>query len=601
MVMKAMRQGTKPVLWIIIAAFVGTIIFAWGMDFTAQSTARGIVGKVNGTELRLDDYSFLYQNALAQQQQQRGDVSEDDANRIREEVFDQMVGSQLMQQTTEKVGLQVTNIELAEHLRRFPPQEIRTLEMFVTNGQFDYNKYLAAYQNPDPQLWLQIESLVRPRVMQQKLYEYVTATTIIDDSEVKELYEATGEKLRVRYILCPTNQYLDSVPAVEESIAQEWYKNNMEEFKHLERARIKFAQFEKKPSAEDSAEVIREADQVAQQARSGVDFTSLVQQYSEDNSSPTGDVGWVTKGQMVKPFEDALFAMDSGQISNPVPTRFGVHVIKCDGRRGLGDSLQVKAFHILIKVTASTGTLSDVRLRAEQFAEELKTVPLDSLARQYGAVSRQTTYFERNSQDIPILGRQPAIVQWTFASKPGAISDVFETTNGFVVAMVDVVEPAGYTTFEEAKTRIMSRLRNDDAKNQAAYVLDRVVPELQAGATLFDVAPKIARIVDSTATKFGRFETVPGLGDDAVFRGAAFALARSGQMYSPVVKVGRGAVIMQIIEHVPSDPQLYVEKRDSIMTTALENKKQIYFQQWYEKLRADAEVEDYRYQLPGEY
>ncbi len=105
MVMEAMRQGTKPVLWIIIAAFVGTIIFAWGMDFTAPSTARGIVGKVNGEDLHLDDYSFLYQNALSQQQQQRGDVTEDDATRIREEVFDQMVGSRIMQQTTERVGL----------------------------------------------------------------------------------------------------------------------------------------------------------------------------------------------------------------------------------------------------------------------------------------------------------------------------------------------------------------------------------------------------------------------------------------------------------------------------------------------------------------
>jgi len=46
---------------------------------------------------------------------------------------------------------------------------------------------------------------------------------------------------------------------------------------------------------------------------------------------------------------------------------------------------------------------------------------------------------------------------------------------------------------------------------------------------------------------------------------------------------------------------LYAEKRDSIMTSALDNKKQMLFQQWYEKLRADADVQDFRYQLPGEY
>ena len=196
MVMKAMRAGTKPVLWIIIAAFVGTIIFAWGMDFTRRATARGIVGSVNGNEMELDEYSYLYQNALDQEQRKRPELTEDDANRLRDQVFDQMVGSRLLRTETERLGLTVTNAELAEHLRRFPPQELRNVEAFTTNGQFDYSKYLQAYQSPDPQLWLQIESMARPQVLQQKLYEYVTSTVVIDDAEVKDLYTAATEKLK---------------------------------------------------------------------------------------------------------------------------------------------------------------------------------------------------------------------------------------------------------------------------------------------------------------------------------------------------------------------------------------------------------------------
>lgn len=600
MVMKAMRQGTKPVLWIIIAAFVGTIIFAWGMEFTSRPTARGVVGSVNGTELRLDDYSFLYQNALAQQQQQAGDVSEEDATRLREDVFDQMVGSQLLRERTEKLGLEVTNAELAEHLRRFPPQEIRSLDIFLTNGQFDYNKYLQAYSNPDPQLWLQVEALVRPRVLQQKLFEYVTATAVIDDSEVKELYDAANEKIRVRYIMVPAQVYLDSVPPVDSATAERWYNDHREEFKHGDRARLKFVQFDRKPSPEDTAEVRREAEQVAQRARAGEDFVSLVQQFSEDNSSPTGDLGWFGKGQMVKPFEDVAFAMDSGQVSDPVVTRFGMHVIKCEGRRGVGDSLQVKASHVLLRIEPSSGTLSDLRLRAEQFAEELRQTPIDSLSKQYTLIPRNTNFFEKG-QDLPLLGRQPAIMQWAFAAKPGDISGVFEISSGYVVAILDAREPAGYTPFSEVRARIVTRLRTDDAKNQAAYVLDRVLPDLQAGAPMAEVALRISRVVDSTATPVGRFDMVPGIGDDPIFRGAAFALVRSGASVSPVVKTTRGACVMQIIEHSPADPQLYADKRDSIMTSALDNKKQLLFQQWYEKLRADAAVEDFRYQLPGEF
>ena len=420
----------------------------------------------------------------------------------------------------------------------------------------------------------------------------------MDDAEVKSLYETMGEKVKVRYVLVPTSLYLDSVQAVDSTVAEQWYKDHLDEFGHEQRAKIKFVQFDKKPSPEDTAEVQREAEQIAQQARSGVDFTSLVQQYSEDNSSPTGDLGWFGKGQMVKPFEDVAFVMDSGQISNPVATRFGIHVIKCDGRRGVGDSVQVRAFHVLLKVEPTSGSLSDARLKAEQFASELNSQTIDSLAKEYGLVARGTAYFERG-QDVPLLGRQPAMAHWVFSSKTGAISVPFETTGGFVVAVVDAMEPKGYASFSESKARIMSRLKSEDAKNQAAFALDRVVPQLQNGGELTDIAASLGRTVDSTAAAFGRNDQVPGIGDDAIFRGAAFALARTGEKFSPPIKIGRGAVIMQLSSHVAADPQIYVEKRDSIMTTALENKKQLLFQAWYEKQRADAEVEDFRYQIPG--
>ena len=600
MVMRALRTGTKPVLWILIAAFVGTIIFAWGMEFTRRPTARGVVGSVDGVDLRIEDYNMIYQNALSQQQE-KGEITEEQAAALRDQVFDQMVGAQLLRKVVDKLGLKVTNAELAEHLRRFPPSEIRGLEYFQTDGQFDYNKYLQAFQNPDRQLWLQIESLVRPRLLQSKIYEYVTATTVVDDAEVKELYEAAGEKLKVRYILAAYLPYMDSVPTPDSQAVHAYYNDHTEEFRHKERAKMRLVQFEKKASAEDSAEVLREATDVAKRARSGEDFTSLVKQYSDDNSSPNGDLGWFKKGQMVKPFDDAAFALDSGQISDPVVSRFGVHIIKCDGRRGVGDSVQVKAFHVLMKIEPSSGTLSDLRLKAQQFAEDLKTSPIDTLAKSLGVIPRATPYFEKGA-DLPFLGKAPAVSQWAFSAKPGEISEVFDLSSGMVVAVLDEVQGEGIVPFAEANTRISSKLRSEAAKNYALNVLTRLRPQLLAGTPMADVAKELNRPVDSTASAFGRFDNVPGMiGDDPDFRGAAFALARTGDQFSPAVKINRGAVIMQISEHIAADPQKFVEKRDSIMTAAFEGQKQLDFNDWYAKLRASADVEDFRYQIPGEY
>jgi peptidyl-prolyl cis-trans isomerase D len=117
MVMRVMRAGTKPILWIIVAAFVGTIIFAWGMDFTGQPGSRGVIGKVNGQELKLDEYSLLCQNTIEQQQKQKGDLKDEDLRKIRDDVFNQMVAGRILRAYVDNIGLNVTNGELAEHLR----------------------------------------------------------------------------------------------------------------------------------------------------------------------------------------------------------------------------------------------------------------------------------------------------------------------------------------------------------------------------------------------------------------------------------------------------------------------------------------------------
>src|SRR5690606_39463539 len=73
------------------------------------------------------------------------------------------------------------------------------------------------------------------------------------------------------------------------------------------------------------------AAQLATQARGGADFAALAREHSDDTGSKAGggDLGWVLQdGTMVKPFEDALFALQAGEVSEPVKTQFGWHVLQ---------------------------------------------------------------------------------------------------------------------------------------------------------------------------------------------------------------------------------------------------------------------------------
>jgi parvulin-like peptidyl-prolyl isomerase len=124
----------------------------------------------------------------------------------------------------------------------------------------------------------------------------------------------------------------------------------------------------------------RKAEEVLRRAKAGEDFAALARQYSEDTTSADGgDLGWFGRGTMVKPFEDAAFALKEGEISGLVETQFGLHIIKVEERR-MGDGEggqgeQVRARHILIgyNAAARNGQQKSPRERAREAVEAEKT------------------------------------------------------------------------------------------------------------------------------------------------------------------------------------------------------------------------------------
>jgi peptidyl-prolyl cis-trans isomerase C len=76
-----------------------------------------------------------------------------------------------------------------------------------------------------------------------------------------------------------------------------------------------------------------EAEEIIKRLKNGEDFATLANEKSKDTNAEGGDLGFFTRGQMLKPFEDAAFALEPGQISEPVKTQFGWHVIKVEEKR----------------------------------------------------------------------------------------------------------------------------------------------------------------------------------------------------------------------------------------------------------------------------
>ena len=144
--------------------------------------------------------------------------------------------------------------------------------------------------------------------------------------------------------LVSARKYLDEVGANAGDIAEQdihaFYVNNPDKFQAPELVRAQHILLQLGAGANDEAKqkARKEMQAILEQARTGADFAQLARQYSQDASAANGgDLGYFPKGRMVKPFEDAAFELNDGEISDIVETQFGFHIIKVIEHRPAGD------------------------------------------------------------------------------------------------------------------------------------------------------------------------------------------------------------------------------------------------------------------------
>jgi peptidyl-prolyl cis-trans isomerase D len=600
--LKAMRKLTKQILWVVIAAFVGTIIFAWGMEFSAKKQSkRGILASINGQDVELFTFQYYYDQALRKAEQEQGDIDEQAAVQIRDQVWEKMVTEILLNQEAQKRGIEVTDTELYEYMRRYPPQELQTHPAFQTeDGQFDYQKYLQALS--DPRIpWGQVENMVRPNLQLAKLQQSILALVRVTDEEVRQFYRNENEKVKVNYLLVPTYKFQKQDIQISDAEIQSYYQEHKKEYKADPSANLSYVFFEKKADQEDEEETRQRLLEIKEEIEQGEDFAEVAIDYSEDNASAKkgGDLGWFGKGMMVAPFEEAAFSLQPGEISEPVKTKFGWHLIKVEDKRGKDDKQEVKASHVLLKISPSEETLDRLKDRAEVFADQVRKSDLSELAQEYDLSVAETGWFVEG-KTIPGIGNMPSIHEFAFNNNPGAKSDLFETGRGFYVFEIKERKPAGISPLEEVTSVIKQKLARIKADSLAYEKAGELFKLIQDGKSLKRLAEENDAAVFAEPDEFNRTSSIPGIGSPPEFIGTTFSMTEPNQI-SPPVKTDRGSFIIQLVSRTSVDDSLFVAVKDSVTTVLIQRKQSQMYQDWFAQVREEAKIEDYRSEYYREY
>lgn len=595
--MRTMRENTKVVMLITALAFVGLMVFEWGMDLSGRSSAQvsgGEIGRINGEAVSYEEFIRVY-NALYEQQSQfmDGPMTTAQTREIEDAAWEQVVLDRLLAQEVKRRRLEATDAEVRQAARFAPPPEFFTSPLFQTDGQFDpakYEQFLAS--SGDPTLLLQLEAYYRQMIPRNKLYRQVVAGGYTTDAELWGIWRDQNERVRVRYLaLDPATIVPAGAVTVTDDEVRAFYRRHQSEFERPARAQVRLVVLDKAPTAADTAAARERALELRREIVGGADFAEVARRESADPGSAAagGDLGTFGRGVMTPAFEQAVWSLPIRRVSEPVLTPFGFHLIQVLSRRGD----EANARHILIPIERSEDSEYALLEQADSLEALGEIMSVEEAAQQFGLSTRTATF----NADIPIvagLGRVDDGADWAFnEAQPGDVSPVFETRDAFY--MFELIEqmPAGMYPFEEVAMGIRTRLETEKLLERARQVGREIVDQLR-GSSLEEVAQARGLEVRE-AGPFTRAEFVPGLGQANAAIGTAFGLEEGKT--SGLVEVDGTLFIIQTVEKTPADREEFEEQKDLLRAQVAAGLEQERWGRFLAALKDRAKIIDFREQV----
>jgi peptidyl-prolyl cis-trans isomerase D len=597
MVMRQLRENTKWIMLVTVVAFVALMVFEWGMDMSggsAEAMTGGELGKVNGSSIMFTEWSQTYRSLYQQRQEQAdGAISPAENREIEDQAWDQLVMDRLIDQELRRRGIRVTNEEIRQAALYLPPPEFYQHEAFQTNGQFDLEKYHAFLRSPaaDAQLLMDLEHYYRRMIPRSKLFQQINASVVVTDSELWQMYREQNERASARFIRMDPQEL---VPEAEVTIADReiaaYYNENRDSFQRPARAEIRIVTLDKTPTAADTVASLERAREVRQEILDDGDFAEVARRESVDRGSAArgGQLGTMLRGQTVPEFEQAVWAAPVGQLTEPIRSDFGYHIIRVDRRT----DEEADVAHILIPIERTVDSEDALLARVDSLETLAERMALPAAAQELGLTHR-TTELTPVLPTLPGVGRVDGAVDWVFDERPpiGEASPVLENDRYFYVVELLSRQDARTLTLEEATPSVRTILIRQRQRERTREIGRQVIERIQAGASLQQAAAQI-NVPVGTADDFTRLDDVPGLGQANAAVGAAFGLD-VGQL-SGLIATRDAFFVVQTTERTPADRDAWMAQRDSQrqqVMAVLQNQR---INQYLEGLRNEARIVDQR-------
>lgn len=594
--LREMRAISKYVFWVVAVAFIGWL--AYGQVQEILSGSRDMVLKIDGTEIHATQFQQAVQAAVEQYQARNGvsQLPAEDRQQIENQVVEELVRSVLINHETKRLGITVTDQEIRDAAQTSPPPEVYSYPDFQTNGQFDASKwrrFLSSGSNRD--FLVQLEARYRDQIPQAKLLQYITADLYVADAKLWRIYRDQHDSVTVDMVAIGPEQVLDSSVTVSDADATRYYNAHKADYKRPAAAWTSFVALPRMPNASDTAAALARADSLrAEAATSLAKFEDVARRESSDTVSghQGGDLGWIKRNQ---PQFDTLFlagmrGLPVGQVSRPIRSSFGFHLIRIEAEKG--DSLHVR--HILVPIDLAGAHRDAVESIADSLdrmvAERDSGWLLDSAAARLHLPLAHAPKLVDG--DRMVLGRYviPDVGVWAFQRRIGETSNVIQGEVAYYVFRLDSLQKEGVAPLAQVRDEVNYRVRLEKKAALWKARTDQLATAL--GSSQLAQAAVAQGLAVQRQGPFTRLHPPPILQLEPNVVGEIFRLG-VGQHSGALIGEHRGFVVQLVSRHV-ADSAAWVAQRDQQREALMQSARQARVDAYIAALRKRAKVVDRR-------
>jgi peptidyl-prolyl cis-trans isomerase D len=476
------------------------------------------------------------------------------------------------------------------------------------------------------------EEVLAQEILQEKVRQFLTTFSPVTEQEVLDLYTFANQKVKVSFVQFEPERFKDKVE-IEEAALEAYFEENKERYRNPEKIRVAYVTFDPETFKsglnvteamvqdyyEDYLDTFKERKQVKarhilfkvaesatdveaeqakqkalevlKKARDGEDFAELAKQYSEGpTAGEGGDLGYFSENQMVKPFEEAAFALEKGEISDVVRTSFGFHIIKVeDVKEARTKTLEEVREQILSKLTMTAA--SD--LAHEKAFTLLDQMPYDADLKAHAAehqMKAEETGLFSLGEDVPPLGSDERLGQTLFSLQENETSEVIEQGGRFYIFQVSERVPSDIPPLADVADRVTKDFTSHLAAEKAKIEAEAFLQKLKEGKAWTELAGE-SGLEAKTTEFFNRQEPVKDIGYSPDLYPMIFGLSSERRYPERVFENEKGVFVIRWEGEEGISLAQYEEEKQEYRDMLKRMKEEELFQNWLDNLRRSAKIE----------